>query len=170
MGLLLSNLEQHKDLDEDLLENVTAGYRLVCEIFRKCDVNNLKYVQIQSCLNILDKLANILNQAHFRHVPLMKLFFEIVTAVSVSDCHLKVDIHNTAILPKLLKFEIKVEHCFQTDILSRGVLMSYLIEEEQTDTHDLLCLYIEFLSNAVMVIYFLFHHNKIHILCFCRKM
>lgn len=158
--LLFCHLEQRRDIDEDLLETVIAGYKLICEIFKKCDVGNLKYDEIQTCMNILDKLVNILSQEHFKHIPLMKMFCEIIAAVAVSECHLKLDIYKTAILPKLLKFEIKVEHCFQTDVLNKGVLLNYLMEEEQSDTHDLLCHYIEFLSNAVMVIY-LFCYNII---------
>lgn len=171
MMLLLSNLESQKDIDEDLLDNVTTGYRLVCKIFRKCDLINLKYEQMEKCLNILDKLVNILNQEHFRNFALMKMFFEIVTAVSVSECLLKVDIYNTSILPKLLKFEVKVEHLFQRDILSPGILMTYLVAEEQSDMHDLLLLYIEFITNAMKVMYFLFSCTVILSSCFVyRKM
>lgn len=148
--LLLSKLETCS-VESDDLKNVTVGYRLLSEMFRKCDRNCLESEEIRACLNALDKLANVLSQEHFRNEELMRMFFDVITAVSVSNCHLNVEIYSTAILPKLVKFEINVQDLFYRDILKSGILLKYLQEEEQMETHDLLLIYIEFVRNAFMV-------------------
>lgn len=149
--LLMAEIHSHRTINERIMKKVLAGYNLISHIFRHCDVNDVDKVEVQGCLKVLDKIVLTFTNERFKNLELIKMFFEVVTAVAVSDYHLKIQIWNTPLLPKVLKHELNIKDLFNEVTLSRGVITNVLIEEEHRNNHELLLVYIEYVKNAVNV-------------------
>lgn len=149
--LLMTEIESHRTVNERILKRILGGYNLISQIFRNCDVNDVDKEEIQGCLKILDKIVLTFTNERFKNLQLIKMFFDVVTAVAISDYHLKMQIWNTALLPKVIKHELNIKDLFTENALSKGIITNVLIDEEHTRNHELLLVYMEYVKNAVNV-------------------
>lgn len=148
--LLTKKADTQGVIDETLMERVEAGYKLLILLFRKGEAFRVDEKEIQEMLQILNLIITTFWSQRFKVKRMIKMFFEVAVAVAISDYHITIQLHNTALLPRLIKEELKFSDLYRDDVFTESIMWRLLKEEEPTSNHDLCLLYIELIKDSVL--------------------
>lgn len=144
LDVLTAQINVHRSYKQETFDNLLLSYKLVAAVLQN------QLIDVGAMKNFLRKLSHIyqlFSQGEFQNLAIMSVFLQSVEGAMFSKIKEEDKFWPSDFLPLLNRMEIDKNFMHSGQFL-RSVLLDLIEREEQTDSHELLLTYIQFIRTT----------------------